>query len=318
MSLIKNLAASSNLLFVAAVILGIFLPQAKPLIFVLILPALTILLTVTLLRFPRGFFRHLRKLVPSILLGNLMNYLLLGNVIILGSIFLIRDEKIWIGMILVAAVPSAVHILSLGEKMRADKPLTFAGLAGTYMAAIILIPLIGLAFLKYIPISYEKLIVLVLALVVLPLIFSRIAVDRNWDAAIEKRAGLVTEVCFFIIFYAVASANAQLIKGWPVELLFICAVAILSIVPFVITFFFIHKLHKVPDHALISLLLLGTMKNYGLAGAIALYVFHNETALPALIFATFMFFYSIGLKFMAHRFPAPETAPARLRDPDHI
>src|SRR5512145_464495 len=160
MSFIKDLASSSNLLFIAALFLGIFLPQAASVTSFLILPALTVILTLTLLRFPRGFFRKPKKLVPATLLGNLMNYIILGNIIILGSIFLIRDEKIWIGMVLVAAMPPAVAILSLGEKILADQLLTYAGFAGTYVAAFILAPLIGIAFLKFIPISYTKLIVL--------------------------------------------------------------------------------------------------------------------------------------------------------------
>ncbi len=39
--------------------------------------------------------------------------------------------------------------------------LTLAGFAGTYLGALILTPLIGVAFLKFIPIHYDKLIILV-------------------------------------------------------------------------------------------------------------------------------------------------------------
>jgi predicted Na+-dependent transporter len=39
------------------------------------------------------------------------------------------------------------------------------------------------------------------------------------------------------------------------------------------------------------------MKNYGLAGAIALNVFNKQAALPALVFSVVMFIYTIWLKF---------------------
>ena len=305
-SFLKNIATSSNLLFIAAIALGMVLPQAAFVTFFFILPALTVILTVTLLRYPRGFFRQPKKLIPATLLGNLMNYIILGNIIILGSIFLIRDEKIWVGMVLIAAMPPAVCILSLGEKILADQLLTLAGLAGTYAAAVILTPLIGIAFLKFIPISYTKLIVLVLSLIALPLIFSRMALDRKWENLIRSRAGQITDGGYFIIYYTLAARNAELIQQWPFELLLISAVAIVSIVLVNGGFFLIRRFYKFDDQYLFSLLLLGTMKNYGLAGVIALYVFHSAAALPALIFSIFMFLYCVWLKVKTGR---PSPAP---------
>jgi len=312
-SFLKNIATFSNLLFIAAVALGIVLPQGAFLSFFLTLPALTVILTVTLLCYPRGFFRQPRKLIPAALLGNLMNYFILGNLIIMGSIFLIRDEKIWVGMVLVAAMPSAVCILSLSEKILTDQLLTLGGVAGTYAAAVILIPLIGIAFLKFIPISYTKLIVLALSLIGLPLIFSRMAVDRNWENHIRSRAGQITDWCYFIIYYTLAARNADLIKKWPVELLLISAIAIAAIILVHVGFLMIRRVYKFDDRYLSPLLLLGTMKNYGLAGVIGLYVFRSEAALPALIFSIFLFLHCIWLKFRAGR-PAPGT----LSNSEHI
>ncbi|MDI6741505.1 MAG: hypothetical protein QMD11_02105, partial [Smithella sp.] len=43
------------------------------------------------------------------------------------------------------------------------------------------------------------------------------------------------------------------------------------------------------DERINTLILLGTMKNCGLAGGIALTIFQQEVAVPALIFAVFTF-----------------------------
>ncbi len=323
MSVVGILATFSNLLFACAILLGLFLPQAEQATSFLILPAIMIILTVTLLRFPPGFFREPKKILPGALLGSLMNYLILGNLIILGSIFLIRDEKFWIGLILIAAVPPAVAVLPLSDRLQGDRLLTFAGFAGTHVAALILIPLIGVAFLKYIPMSYDKLIVLFLALIGLPLLFSRIAVDRNWAPLIDRHEGTVTDVCFFIVFYTMAAQNVQLIRQWPLAIVLISLVAVLSIALISVAFWLIGKFHKVPRQNISSLLLLGTMKNYGLAGGIALYVFSSEAALPALIFSLFMFIFTIGLKLTAPKTtntptPASDPAPPRYSDPTNI
>jgi len=308
MSILKIFASFSNLLFVAAIVLGLYLPAAASAAAFLILPALMIMMTVTLLRIPAGFFNKPRELLSGAIWGNVMNYLVLGNLIILGSIFLIRDERLWIGLVLIAAVPPAVAILPLSEKLGGDRMLTLAGFAGAYLGALILIPLIGVAFLKFMPIHYDNLIILVVALIVVPLSLSRIAVDRNWDARIERYEGTISDGCFFIVFYAMAAGNAHLIRQWPVEIILISILALVTIILITIPMLLIGRFHKVSHSTISSLLLLGTMKNYGLAGGIGLYVFNNEAALPALIFSVFMFLNSIWLKFRTrNRIPSPTS-----------
>ena len=130
-----------------ALALGLFLPQASELASMLVLPALAVALAVTLLRFPAGYLKKPGELLAGALWGILMNYLLLGNLILLGGLFLIRDEKFWEGMVLLAAVPPSALVLSLGEKIKSARGLILAGFAGTYAGALILIPLIGIAFL---------------------------------------------------------------------------------------------------------------------------------------------------------------------------
>jgi len=307
MSMTGIFANFSNLLFIAAIFLGLFLPQAAQGSSMLILPALMITLTVTLLRFPGGFFNKPKTLLSGALWGNLMSYLVLGNLIILGSIFLIRDEKFWTGLVLIAAVPPAVAILPLSEKMRGDKMQTLAGFTGAYLGALILVPLIGAAFLKYIPIHYDKLIIPAVTLIVLPLGLSRIAVDRNWDVVIERYEGIILDGCFFVVFYALVSNNASLIRKLPLEIIFISVLAFAVVLLVSVTLALIGRFYKVSPSTISSLLLLGTMKNYGLAGGIALYIFNPEAAVPALIFSMVMFLNTIFLKFRVRNSSRPPT-----------
>lgn len=298
----------SHLLFIASIVLGFCLPQAAQVSSMLILPALMITLTVTLLRFPGGFFNKPKILLPGALWGNLMNYLVLGNLIILGSIFLIRDEKFWTGLVLTAAVPSAVTILPLSKKMRGDKMLTLAGFSGTYLGALILIPLIGAAFLKYIPIHYDKLIILTVTLIILPLGLSRIAVDRSWDAIIKNSEGTILDGCFFVVFYTLAANNAGLLRQLPREIILISAVAVTAVFLVSAALTLIGKFYKLSPATVSSMLLFGTMKNYSLAGGMALYIFSPEAAAPALIFSIVMFLNKIWLQFRMRAKGQPSTS----------
>ncbi len=131
MARFKYLVSRSNIVFLASVLCGFVLPQANVVAAALTLPALTIILTIAPLKIPRGFFRHPKKLFGSAISGNVMNYLLWGNFIILTGMFFILDEALWIGMVLIAAIPPAVDILSLGNSLRADATSYIRGICGS-------------------------------------------------------------------------------------------------------------------------------------------------------------------------------------------
>lgn len=301
----KYLISRSNILFLLALLTGIFLPQAVEIGSALVIPApmviltitLMVILTITLLRFPRGFFRRQRRFILPAIWGNFMNYLILGNFIILASIFLVREEGLWIGMVLIAAVPPAVTTIPLNKLFRADSNLSLTGFAGAYLGALLIIPLISLSFLKYIPLNYWSLLLPSVGLILLPLILSRLVVEKEWDKIIEPYEGAIIDCSFFIVFYIITASSKHLIVQWPLELFFIAIIAFAS------TFFFAFAIWKigyffhVPENKITSFLLLGTMKNCGLAGGIALIIFNKEAALPALVFAVFTFIYINLLKY---------------------
>ncbi|MFO7569795.1 MAG: hypothetical protein R6W75_08335 [Smithellaceae bacterium] len=308
MRIIRNILTSANLLFAAALACGIFFPQGGDIGQFFILPSLTIILTITILRFPRGFFRKPSALIPGAVWGNVMTYLVLGNLIILGSLFVIREETLWIGMVLVAAVPPAITIIPLSRAMGIDSQKTFSGLAGAHAGALLITPIIGLAFFKHIPLQPDRIILLTLALVVLPLLLSRIAVEKDWDEVIARYEADITDGCFFLIFYTLTAVNINYISQWPVEIAFIGMIALCATLLSAATVIAPGLLFKIAAPRLSFFLLFGTLKNYGLAGGIALLVFTPLTALPALIFSVFTVIYVTGLKIFHDRLaPAPPS-----------
>ena len=297
MARIKFLFSRSHILFLLAILIGILLPQAAEIASVLTLPALTVILTITLLRFPRGFFRRHRPPLSGAIWGNVMNYLILGNLIIMASIFLIREEGFWVGMVLIAAAPPATTIIPLGNILRIDKQSMFSGMAGAYLGAALIIPLIGLGLLKFIPLNHLGLILLIAELVLLPLLLSRLAVDKDWDKLIENYKGHITDWCFFIIFYALVAGTRYLVIHRPLDVVYMFVIAAIStfLLGFIINL--VGNYYGAAKEKISSLVFLGTMKNYGMAGAIALNVFNKQAALPALVFSVVMFIYTIWLKY---------------------
>jgi predicted permease len=297
MALSTYLFSRSNLIFLLALICGIILPQGFPIGNILILPALMVILTITLLRFPRGFLLRPGPLFSASIRSNVMNYLVLGNFIILASIFLIHKQELWVGMVLIAAMPPSVATIPLGNLLRADKTSVFTGLAGAYLGALLIIPLIGLGFFKYIHLNYWTIILLILELILLPLALSRLAVDKAWDKIIEPYEETIIDYSSFLVFYTIMASSRNLLINWSSDLFVIALIAFVSI------FFFAFAIGKIgnyfhdPENKNTSFLLLGTMKDCGLAGCIALILFNQETALPSLIFAIFTFIYMNWLKY---------------------
>jgi bile acid:Na+ symporter, BASS family len=293
----KYLISRSNILFLLALLTGIFLPQAAIIGVALTLPTLMIILTITTLKIPGGFFRRPGHLVPAAIRGIVMSYLFLGNFIILASIFLVREEGLWIGMVLIAAAPPAIAMIPLSKLFKADVISSIAGLAGAYLGALLIAPLIVLGFLKDITLNYAGIILLVLELIFLPLAISRIIVDKDWNKIVEPYEGIITDICFFIVFYTITANNRDILVNWSSDLssLAIIAFAIIFLAALIIVK--AGRFFHTAENKITSFLLLGTMKNCGLAGGIALTIFNKEAALPALVFAVFTFIYINLLKY---------------------
>lgn len=279
----------ADIIFLLALICGYFFPQGARIGQALILPALAIIITVALLRFPRGFFRNPGALFYSSFHGNIMSYLLLGNFIILTSAFLIQKQDLWIGMVLVAAMPASLDILLPACVSRTDKHSVLTGLTGTYFGALLIIPIVSYCFLKYMHLSAWNITILILLLIVMPLVLSRLVIDKSWDEKIKNHEETLLDYSSFIVFYAITANSKRFLVTLTSDLIYIIIIALTGTLLFTFLIRRIGLYFRAGDEKMNALILLGTMKNCGLAGGIALTIFQPEVAVPALIFAIFTF-----------------------------
>jgi BASS family bile acid:Na+ symporter len=109
--------------------------------------------------------------------------------------------------------------------------------------------------------------------------------------------GAITNWGFFLLTYTIVGLNRELILHNPLSLLPVAFISVGS------TFLLgwgiegVGKVFRLQPKILTSLLLLGTLKNYGLAGGLALALFSKKTAAPATVSAVFMIVYIIWLEF---------------------
>ena len=108
MARFKFLFSRSNLLFLLAMHYRYIFTAGSRNRHPLILPALMVILTITLLRFPRGFFRRPGPLLSACHLGQCHELSCFGKFHYFGEHFSDPRRRLWIGMVLIAAVPPAV------------------------------------------------------------------------------------------------------------------------------------------------------------------------------------------------------------------
>ncbi len=286
-----------NWILLLALISGLFLPQAVLVTRHLVLPALALAMVTSLLGIENAIFRRPRSFLLPALLGVIMNYIILSNIIIGLASLLIRDETIWTGFVLVAAAPPAIAMIPLSFFLRGNGQLSMIGTVGAYLGALAIMPLMALGLLSSLFFDPFKLLMVILELFILPLAVSRLLIRKGMKERIEPYCSTITNWSFFLVFYTLIGLNRDMILGRTSTLLPIVSVAFISMFILGLLIDWVLSLFHIPKETRTSLVLLGTLKNQGIAGGFALTLFSPEATLPATVSAMIMACYLIWLDF---------------------
>jgi BASS family bile acid:Na+ symporter len=208
---------------------------------------------------------------------------------------LIDDHNLWIGFVLIAAVPPAVAVIPFTAILEGNVSNTLSGTVASYLAALLIMPLM---FWIFIGTSFDdpyKLLRIMLLLIVLPLVLSRMILYFNWQERLAPVRGLLTDWGFFIVLYSIIGVNRDLIFSQPLSIVPVAGVVFAT--TFVLGWLIerICVFFKVDKKNIISLVLQGTLKNQGIAGGLAIALFEKESALPSAVYSIFMILYIIWL-----------------------
>jgi BASS family bile acid:Na+ symporter len=284
-----------NFIFLLAIIFGLVLPQAAQWTKIVMMPALALVMMLATINVPNDYFLNFRAILKPSLAGILMTYVILNGAILLLSALLIGDHNLWIGFVLIAAVPPAVAVIPFTAILEGNVAYTLSGTVASYLAALLIMPLM---FWIFIGTGFDdpyKLVRIMLLLIVLPLVLSRIILYFNWQDQLAPVRGLLTDWGFFIVLYSIIGVNRDLIFSRPLSIVPV------AVVVFATTFILgwaiqkIGVLFQLDKKNIISLVLQGTLKNQGIAGGLAIALFAKEAALPSAVYSIFMILYIIWL-----------------------
>ena len=199
MTLLKSLLRNRNAIFLLALAAGLAFPAVTPVTRHLVLPALALAMALSTMEIGNDLFRKPRALIFPASLGIIMSYIILGNIIIGLAAFMIRDETIWTGFILLAAVPPAVAVIPFSGFLKGNGPLSLVGTVGAYLGGLAIMPLIAVGLLSSAAFDPLQLPMVTLELIVLPLCVSRILIREGWRERIAPYRGTATNWSFFVV-----------------------------------------------------------------------------------------------------------------------
>ncbi|OGP88880.1 MAG: hypothetical protein A2156_02455 [Deltaproteobacteria bacterium RBG_16_48_10] len=295
---IKRLLRNRDFILMLGIGLGFLWGEGARWTHPLTLPVLAVAMTLSVMGIPGEIFRTPRSLVGPVLAGIVMTYPVLSGIILGISYLLIHDKNLWSGFVLVAAVPPGVAVIPFTFFLNGNGFFSLVGTMGAYLGALIITPLIALWFLGTVSIHPVKLFMIMVELILLPLVVSQVLVRTGASKRIEPFKGTITNWSFFVVTYTIVGLNRQVFLDYPLSLLPVGIIAIVSTFLLGWVIERIGRLLQIQPQTVTSLVLLGTIKNYGLAGGLSLALFSTQTAVPATVSTIFMIVYIawLGMK----------------------
>jgi len=294
---IQYLLRNRNTIMILALAAGLLWGKGAQWTEKITLPALAIVMTLSVTGVTGNTFRSFRTLIAPIIIGIVMNYMVLGGVILGLSKLFIHDEALWSGFVILAAVPPAVAVIPFTVFLKGDTEFSLIGTLGAYLGALIITPLMALIFIGASFIDPLKLITIIIELILAPILFSRLLIMTGIARLIEPIKGDITNWSFFLVSYTIVGLNQQVFLTQPLSLFPVAMISVAStfVLGWIIELF--GKIAHLDKKKTVSIVLLGTLKNYGLAGGLALSFFDTKTALPSTVSVVFMIIYIIWLEF---------------------
>lgn len=290
---IVDLIQNSTSVLILSVLLGLVLPGPAGATEALVTPALMVMMAFSLTEVDLGRDIKSSGSLKSGFLGIIINYGLLSGLILLLS-YSLPDESLRNGFVIMAAVPPAVAVLPMTRILKGDMSLSFAGEILSYLASLLLMPLIIYLFVHQTGISPIYLLQISIVLILIPALASRLVRLLPINPVLPINLG------FFLVTYTVIGLNqgALWTDGWSVAWVSIARTFAVGLAVFILA-----RSAGLKSSQAISLTLLGSFKNLGLAAAVSLLLVGPAAGLPAAfcVLAETAFF--ILLSFARSRYP---------------
>lgn len=284
-----------NFILPLAIVLGFTCPQLAQWTKSLTIPALALVMTISIAQIPTRQILKWKSLVQPLAIGILFNYLFLGSLLLILNKLFIFQDSIKIGMILVALAPPGVAVIPFTSLLAGNSILSLFATFGAYLSSIFIMPVLILLLTGTEVFPMSKLILALIELIILPIVFSRLLLFKDFYKSIIPWKGTIINWGFFIVIFTVIGLNQKTLLEQPNILIKVSLIAITTTFLGFILLNIILKKMGINQKDRTSMILLGTFKNSGFAAAIALTLFDETTSIPGAIISAIYALYMIWL-----------------------
>lgn len=282
--IISKLFRNRNFILILSIVIGLAVgEEGAALTRPAVLPVLALIMTLSTTGITSREFASIKTMPGRIFVALLINYAITGGIILLMGNWLISDSELWTGLVVIAAVPPAIAAVPWTYVLGGNTLFSLVALLVAYLAALIVTPAIMIAFLGVGSIKTVELLILLGELILIPIIASRVLLFTGLNRRIDKWRGTIINWSFFIILFTIIGLNRQAFFGEFDILLKLALIAVVASFGLSYAIELIGKALHTRQETIISFILVGAMKNFGLASGILLTLFSERSTIPTSI-----------------------------------
>jgi len=151
-----------------------------------LLPALAVAMTLSTVSITNRDLASIKSTPRPILISLLLNYVIMGGIMLLMARWLINDSEIWAGFVTLAAMPPAISVTPFSYMLGGDTVFSLMGTTGLYLAALGLTPGIMMLLLGADFVNPARLLLILAQLIVIPLGVSRLLLYTGLAQSVIK------------------------------------------------------------------------------------------------------------------------------------
>jgi len=204
-----------NFILPLAFVLGFTCPQLAQWTKSLTIPALALVMTISIAQIPTRQILKWQSLIQPLAIGILFNYLFLGSLLLILNKWFIFQDPIRIGMILVALAPPGVAVIPFTSLLAGNSILSLFATFGAYLSSIFIMPVLFLLLTGAEVFPMSKLILVLIELIILPIIFSRLLLFKDFYKSIIPWKGTIINWGFFVVIFTVIGLNQKTFLEQP-------------------------------------------------------------------------------------------------------
>lgn len=234
-----------------------------------------------------------------------------GITILLGYFFIPVSTAMWYGWVMLAAVPSAVSVVSASLYLKGDTKVTVLMTGAIYIAALALTPLISWIFMGSAVSSFE-ILKYILLFIAVPLVGSRIL--KHFSLPIKGKIIFINLMMATLLFLALGS-NRNYIFSQTDIIFWVILVCVIRTFVLGLSMTYLLKRKGADRDMSMIYILFSVWKNSGMATSLSMVLFTGmpEAAVPGAVSLViesiwFSIFTSYGEKLWPRPEPVPEEA----------